>query len=462
MIRGTDEQARKEYRDNLERVFTERVRNHPAFFGYFTSDEPIWRGEPQAKIMAMYEILRDFDPNHPVWINSAPRNSLKEHAHYAKGADIYGVDIYPVPTPGEHSGLEDKELTCVGKYADFCRQAVYGRRAVWMCMQGFSWHTMYQGEDGSGYPTMNELRFMHYDSFISGSNGATYWGPHHIKNQQFSSDLFAMARELRDRSALFTATEKLISCKTDNPLMVVSKVELDGKTFAVAVNRSKEPLTAIVQGNFPELTSLEDGTTKLAAGSKLTLDGYGVAVFGKGELPPPVNDLCPEMPEFERKGNSFAKSIERNSIRTATQPYTGNAKWIWDEQQLKGRGKSDLGHSFELNEPVVSAYLYLGVDNIAEATLNGTEVDDFGSWNMMRKIDVKNLLVQGENVLKVHAENDFYLPCGLLVDLEITLASGKVVHIISDENWHTADGNPVKVIAKYGEGAWGKRVNVEK
>lgn len=120
-------------------IITPEITNHPALLGYFLVDEPAWVGEKLSLLKAGYDILKELDPYHPIWINAAPRGGIGTHKKYSSASDIYGVDIYPVPYPSSHSGLADKGLTSVGKYTEFMNKACSYRKPIWMVLQAFAW-----------------------------------------------------------------------------------------------------------------------------------------------------------------------------------------------------------------------------------------------------------------------------------------------------------------------------------
>jgi len=120
-------------------------------------DEPAWASpSPVAPewLEHGYQIVQAQDDvlpaARPVWINHACRGT---RAHpdsfdllqpYVDCADVFSMDIYPVPESFEHSILANKTITCVGEHVDILRGQVSGpgggqRKPVWMVLQGFSW-----------------------------------------------------------------------------------------------------------------------------------------------------------------------------------------------------------------------------------------------------------------------------------------------------------------------------------
>ena len=167
----SDEVGLKMWKHRLLNNFTLKVRNHPALLGYFLYDEPMWCGIPLKRLMLSYKALKEIDPYHPIWINAAPRGTVKNHSLYSQASDIYGVDIYPVPYPNNHSGLKDKRLTCVGKYAHRMAEAVDFRKPIIMTLQGHASGDADRRKiiSTGTYPTLTQSRFMAYETVTKGA-----------------------------------------------------------------------------------------------------------------------------------------------------------------------------------------------------------------------------------------------------------------------------------------------------
>ena len=164
--------------EQWKQLYTEEMKKkaaHPALLGYFISDEPAWRGIPPEPLLESYQFIRSIDPYKPVMLNEAPRGRIADLRAYVNAFDIYGVDIYPVPAPGNHSALSDKMMTDVGKYTDICREVVEERKPVWMTLQGFSWEVI-TGKSDTVFPSHKENRFMAYNALLHGATGLFCWG----------------------------------------------------------------------------------------------------------------------------------------------------------------------------------------------------------------------------------------------------------------------------------------------
>jgi hypothetical protein len=151
------------------------------------------------------ELVRRLDPEHPIWQNHAPRNSLDSLRQYNEMVDAAGCDIYPVPFNYGvgHSDLKDTNLSAVGAYTDRMGQAAPGK-SVWMVLQGFGWRDISEKDKNDPdpakgrRPSLRETRFMAYDAIVHGANAILYWGTHAIeKDSVLWQDLMKVARELR-------------------------------------------------------------------------------------------------------------------------------------------------------------------------------------------------------------------------------------------------------------------------
>ena len=464
------------WKHRIANVLTRKVTEHPALFGYFLVDEPSWLGLPLKNLIVSYQALKELDPYHPVWINAAPRGSLDEHREYSKAADVYGIDIYPVPYPSGHSALEDKSLTSVGKYAQFVYEATDAGKAVWMALQGFSWREMDGKAIGTGYPTYIESRFMAYDALLNNANSIGYWGTQYILTPDFYDILFKVTREISDVSGLLVYGKIVAGAMADNNAISCREFDVNGKKYLIALNTSTKQLPAKINGTFtsPELLVFKENRTVAVRDGKFTdnFKPFEVHVYGEAELPPPVNALPPANPELDKKGNPFYKSIE---LRLKAVFYEGRANWIWEKSNISvTNSKVWLCKKFVIEKTVKSARLLICADDQSTVYLNGQLLGSANAWNQMEQFDCTNIVKKGNNMLAVAAADAGRLPCGLLADFKIETGNGETISIISDETWRASDKaipdwlNPAavqtwgsaKTVAPYGGGEWGKRVQL--
>lgn len=261
--------------------------------------------ELAARMTAGYQLLRQIDPKHPVWMNHAAGNSLEHLTMMGHGADIAGCDIYPLmPYPTQPLDISRSGLAFVGMATTRMQASVPGK-PVWMVLQGMGWGDFdnpvftLQARP-SQQPTFKESRFMAYNAIVRGARAVLYWGTHIIgKDTEMWRDLLALVRELADRQALLSAPDSALDAVIDtwlfNYLKAPSKLSplgvqalgkvVEGETWWIVVNEFFFPVAYTLHG----LETLE-GTvyTEMDEGIRLTvkdgalngrLDRYGVHIL---------------------------------------------------------------------------------------------------------------------------------------------------------------------------------------
>jgi|GEM_PF-52784 len=155
----------------------------------------------------------------------------------------------------------------------------------------------------------------------------------------------------------------------------------------------------------------------------------------------------------------------------------------WDYNDPSAEGVRYFRRSFQLDEVPTNATLVFTADNLATASINGTEVgtsaDGFDglprySWQHAAAIDVSDALQAGENVLAMKAER-FGNYAGLIGRLYLSFgdetraidtdgawvasqdeAAGWRSTGFDDSSWPAA-----QVLGDYGMGPWGTRVSID-
>ena len=434
---------RKEDLDNfaqtLYAIMSKRVLEHPALLGWFYTDEPAWAGVPLKRLHAGYEIIRRIDPYHPVWLNEAPRGLVDLHTKVSRSSDIYGIDIYPVPYPNAHSALEDKGMTSVGKYTAICRQAVTPGKGVFMALQGMSWQALDGSDNGKNYPTGNELRFMIFDSLFNGSNGISFWGTQYIKTPEFYDTLFAVCKETYAVLPLFSCGKFTGGSKADNAAIRTRTIIYNDHTYVIAVNYSGKTVAANIQVPF------KNGTVTG------TFAPWEVQIHTDGKL-----QGFSELPVYNGK-SPYPDHIYRLTHKNY---YTGKANWIWDGKQFANLSKASLYRSITLTKMPVSAEMLAVADDIAFVSVNGSKAIEVRGWTPLKRINLLPYLKAGENKIVFNGEDMGILPCGILAEITIKYADGSKETILTDDKWLTAGGDKVKIVAPYGGGAWGAKVEM--
>lgn len=153
------------------------------------------------------------------------------------------------------------------------------------------------------------------------------------------------------------------------------------------------------------------------------------------------------------------------------------AQWIWfpegNPAQNAPAGKRFFERRFNLPEDkkIKNAQLLVSADDWFAARLNGKVVGsspkENEAWRIARQFnDLTSTLHPGVNVLAIEAENiatpnDAPNPAGLIARLEIKFEDGQSFDLPTDNQWQcgrTANAaiDRAIVIARHGEGPWGK------
>jgi hypothetical protein len=166
---------RQEGRARALRRLVDRLKNDPGLGVWKGADEPEWGKLPVASLERARQIIREADPNHPIWVVQAPRGTIETLRPYDRTYDILGCDIYPISyPPGIHSLGKNKEMSMVGDYTRKMRE-IAGPKPVWMTLQ-IAWSGVVKPGKTLRMPTFPQERFMTYEAIINGARGLVYFG----------------------------------------------------------------------------------------------------------------------------------------------------------------------------------------------------------------------------------------------------------------------------------------------
>lgn len=222
------------------------IKDHPALLCYENFNEPAkmshWQPEKNrakaepADILEGTRLIRELDPDHPIWMAHNFQRMAETLARYNPCADIIGSNCYPVMPDGgirrymtvRNDGrmidCPEPTIHAVGKYTDKMMRVCGGKMPVWMLLQGManaSWlipdNTPIPEErvlDTSKfrYPSRGELRFMVYDALISGATGfALSMYKTHVGSEAWD-DIANVIGEIRDMVPVLTGTPVDAAC----------------------------------------------------------------------------------------------------------------------------------------------------------------------------------------------------------------------------------------------------------
>lgn len=466
--------SQKRFRDKLNDRFPLAIRQHPAFFGYFITDEPLWGGKSYIPLQDTFELFRDFDPYHPTWINAAPRNEVADLRPYAEACDIWGCDIYPIPQPNSHSGLDDKTITSVGKYCLRMDETTWHRKPIWMALQGFGWGENPEcGPLGRAkiHPTLSQMRYMAFDAVLNGCTGFGLWGTQFVKDIDFAEIIFKTTAEVHQYSALYLNGTPLPPAKSSNPAIRAQIIKHQGNLYYFIMNLTDKAAKGTVDINpqATEVLAADNADVKFVAEqASLSLKPYGFLVCATAALPPPAYELTPVIPELEAKGSPIPGIITTQLEELMNRKlFSTNASWIWDASTVRIAGNTCfIAKSFQAN-PGQNVKLRLAVDDLSTVFINGKEIGATKDWDKLFEFNLTPNLKNGENLLVIRASDAGGLPCGLIAELQIDATV-----ILSDNSWLTIAGKdeksplpatldgfkPAIIVQPYGGGAWGKNV----
>lgn len=161
------------------KTVVETFKDHPAVFFWKFSDEPEWAKVPVPALAKAYQLVRQLDPNHLVWISHAPRGTTESLRRYNAACDVIATDIYPVSVPaGKHSLLSNKGLSMVGDYTRRMVEVSQGQKMVFMILQVF-WsgaNPAHNPVNRMVFPSAREERYMVYQAIINGANSLSFFG----------------------------------------------------------------------------------------------------------------------------------------------------------------------------------------------------------------------------------------------------------------------------------------------
>lgn len=154
-------------------------KSHPALIIWKSADEPEWGKIPPEPLIRAAGIIRELDPNHPIYFAHAPRGTLESLRPYNAGCDILATDIYPVSElPGKHSLLPNKDISMVGDWTRRTVDLAARQKMVFMIIQ-VGWSGIINNQTRSNkvmFPTFRQERFMMYQAIINGANSIQFFG----------------------------------------------------------------------------------------------------------------------------------------------------------------------------------------------------------------------------------------------------------------------------------------------
>ena len=213
----------------------EVAKNHPATFGWYGADEPY--GD-LGRLVESYNTLKMLDADLPVVVMINNYSRLQEAA---MGADILGVDPYPIP---------NISLRMVYDATQAAVKAVGGCKPVWTTIPQY----------GEKNPSLNELRCMAWLAITGGANGlGVFEWDHRVPNKPggwYTKDSLTQVSNLSTVIGELKSLEFILLSETVpiqpiqskiNPAIHVLLKEADGKLYLIVANDSREAESTVLR-----------------------------------------------------------------------------------------------------------------------------------------------------------------------------------------------------------------------
>ena len=206
----------------------ERYRQHPALLAWYLVDEPDETKMDPAAAEAIYGLIRELDPYHPVYlVNNRPHT----YAAYAAASDILAVDVYPVPR---------YPITRVRDYVAQARWTSLGRKPVWLVAQAFG-----GVEHWPRAPTAAEVRNMTYQGLVQGARGVFFYRycreeDRHIQPPALWREVQALAAEMSELAPVLVQPDHPVA-KGGGAGVEVAVREYQSDYYVFAVNVEAVP-----------------------------------------------------------------------------------------------------------------------------------------------------------------------------------------------------------------------------
>lgn len=210
-------------------ALVKRYRRHPALLAWYLVDEPDETKMAPAAAGAIYELIRELDPYHPVYlVNNRPHT----YAAYSDASDILAIDVYPIP---------NSPISQVSDYMQRARWTSLARKPVWLVAQAFG---------GVEYwpraPTASELRNMIYQGLVGGAKGVLFYrycqeNERHIQPLPLWREVQNLAAELAELGPVLLQEELRLEAPLSGGGVEVAVKEYKRDFYVFAVNVAEEP-----------------------------------------------------------------------------------------------------------------------------------------------------------------------------------------------------------------------------
>lgn len=232
--------------EHLQQVIT-ALKDHPALVAWDLIDEPDGLNVTPQQVAEAATLIRQLDPNHPVWVNLCQYPRATE---YLDSQDIWSFDTYPFPT------LTAQAYRVWLAISD---EALLGRKVLGTCLQTYVYSRHHQR-----MPTPDELRS---SAWLHAIHGYTWFGYYSYYDGEPAGclantpQLWSHVRALN--SELVACQEAILGTGNWRPLPlepdrrdVEARMKTVGdKRYVVVVNLGREAVSVSVQPHLAEFRS---------------------------------------------------------------------------------------------------------------------------------------------------------------------------------------------------------------
>ncbi|OGV33072.1 MAG: hypothetical protein A2020_07935 [Lentisphaerae bacterium GWF2_45_14] len=210
-------------------------KDHPALLGWDIFDEQFtgaWGKNNYALIKQRCEELKELDPYHPVLINENQYGlSYLKTMNLDFPGDIVSIDYYAWTPSGNFQVTSDymRIMEAMGK-AD--------GRPSWIYLLGAG-YAFWASRDY----TPAEHDFSAYTSIINGGSGIFYFASH-PKSESSWNRIKRILKELNELTPVIASVEDAPKVQCSAPSIQTLVKKLDGMTYVITVNSSKDPVDA--------------------------------------------------------------------------------------------------------------------------------------------------------------------------------------------------------------------------
>ena len=230
-------------KDLSDGAIVRRFRRHPALLAWYLNDErPISERDALARARTFAEL---HDPDHPGWIAIYQYYEVRS---YLPTFDVVGTDPYP---------LYRNPIGMVTKWTRATRDGLMGLKPMWQIPQVFDKGAYASNRknfpDACRPPTYDDMRNMAWQCLAGGANGLVFYSFFDLVAmdaktpfRQRWEDVKRMACEIKSYEAYFLSTDAPPPVAGAPDALACRAWRLGGKTLFVAVNTTREPLSADV------------------------------------------------------------------------------------------------------------------------------------------------------------------------------------------------------------------------